>query len=96
MSGKRNAYTCEECGGVVITVDKDQGTTPFMMGCLATPYCDGTMSSSFYMGPLVNSPKEATYEWRKPTPAEYAVAMPALKDHFDMGGLDIHPIKEGK
>jgi hypothetical protein len=88
MKQRLNKYTCQNCRGHVITVDRDEGTTPFMIGCMATPGCDGDMYSSFYKG--VSG--EPLYEWRKATPAEYAASSTAMRQHFDMGGLDIHPI----
>lgn len=87
----RNRYTCAECRGSIITEDRDQGTTPFMIDCYATKNCSGSMRSECYCGDFVNSATPATFIWRKPTPEEYAKAHPAMKEHFDMGGLDIYP-----
>lgn len=30
-----NVYVCEKCGGHTVTVDVDEGVTPFMIGCHA-------------------------------------------------------------
>jgi len=87
---KRNAYTCQKCKGTIITVDRDKGTTPFMIECLAKVGCDGDMHSHFYTGPVVNGSLPAAYEWRKPTEKEFAEASVAMKAHFNQGGLDIH------
>lgn len=89
LAGKLNRYTCTTCRGSVITVDRDEGTTPFAMGCRAKDGCDGMMSSAFYRG-VTGTP---TFEWRKATKEEYAAASDELKMHFAMGGLDIHPIQ---
>ena len=83
-----NRYTCQKCHEFVVTVDLDEGTTPLMMLCRATKSCNGHMYSSFYR---VDGAPEPQYAWRKPTAAEYAAASPAMKQHFDLGGLDIHP-----
>lgn len=87
-----NRYTCQKCRGSIVTVDADEGTTPFMLGCRATEGCNGDMHSSFYRVAGTPAPQ---FEWRKATPEEYAAADPAMQQHFDMGGLDIHPLPTG-
>lgn len=93
LIGKHNSYTCDTCRKSIITIDRDDGTTPFMLGCRATAGCKGMMQSAFYTGPLINAGAQATFEWRKATYKEYVRASREMKQHFDMGGLDIHPIK---
>ena len=88
LVGRLNRYTCQTCGGQTITIDRDEGVTPFMMLCRATPECKGHSYSSFYRD-VIGTP---TYEWRKATPEEYAASSPAMRQHFDMGGLDLHKI----
>ena len=83
-----NKYTCRTCGHSIITVDRDEGVTPFMIGCKATQGCAGDMYSSFYR----NVSGQPTFEWRKPTPHELAKASREMREHFKMGGLDIYPI----
>lgn len=83
-----NRYICQTCKGQITTVDRDEGVTPFMLGCYATKGCEGSMYSSFYQV----SDGDPTYEWRKASPEEYAAAGPAMRGHFDQGGLNIHPI----
>lgn len=46
--GQKNVYVCQLCGGEVVTVDADEGVTPFMIECRSTPECEGDMYSSFY------------------------------------------------
>lgn len=86
-----NRYTCQTCGGQTITVDREEGVTPFMIECRATKDCDGDMYSSFYRD-VEGVP---TYEWRKPDPVEYAGMSPAMRDHIDRGGLNLYPISPG-
>jgi len=31
--GKRNGYTCRGCGWRVVTINRDDGVTPFLIGC---------------------------------------------------------------
>ena len=89
--GRKNRYVCQTCGQSIVTVDIEEGVTPFMIGCKATKDCDGDMYSSFYG---VGQSLEATFEWYKPTdfsqyPEEHRDAM---REHVEMGGLDIRPI----
>lgn len=82
---KKNIYTCKKCSQQIVTIDIDEGTTPFFLKCRATPGCQGMMFSKSYMG----VPEEAVpdYEWFKPLSLKgYNQAM---RDHIGMGGLDI-------
>ena len=95
---KRNAYTCLQCAQTVVTEDQDKGTTPFLVGCLATKDCAGMMQSHFYRGPTVDSDAPATFVWRKPTKEEYRKASKPMRQHFDLGGLNVYasPSTTGK
>jgi len=88
-AGKLNRYTCSTCGGSIVTVDRDEGTTPFMLRCRASDGCRGTMKSSFYRG-VTGTP---TWAWRKATEDEYAASSPDARRHFDLGGLDLFRIQ---
>lgn len=46
--GAINPYRCDTCGGVTVTIHRDAGVTPFMIGCRVTPGCNGRAYSSFY------------------------------------------------
>jgi hypothetical protein len=85
-----NRYDCQECKGHIITIDSDEGVTPFMLGCRATPGCKGMMRSAFYRG-ITGAP---TFEWRKPTDKELSECSLGMLDHFMQGGLDIHPLQQ--
>ncbi len=88
---QKNAYTCDRCHQNIITIDRDDGVTPFMLACRATAGCTGTMRSQFYFqNERTLSPPQ--YEWRKPTRQEYANMSPAMRQHIDIGGLDIYPV----
>jgi hypothetical protein len=56
----RNGYQCRSCGHIILTVNKVDGTTPFLIACrLAT--CQGLMESWFYsVHPVFGKP---TYRW---------------------------------
>jgi hypothetical protein len=95
MSNERlNRYRCEKCHKSIVTVDRDEGVTPFMLNCRRTPGCSGQMTSRFYQVESVWGPP--TFEWRKPTKKEYKRMSPAMKQHIDQGGLDIYPIRASK
>lgn len=74
FQGKLNVYICERrCGNEIITKDRDEGVTPFMVRC---DRCSPTMSheyvamtSSFYR---VDQTLTPTHEWIKPTDTELA------------------------
>lgn len=87
MNG-RNRYWCDLCRKSITTEDRDEGTTPFMIDCHATTACVGTMRSQCYRGADDDQPVQ--FIWRKPTPEEYLKAHRAMKEHFDMGGLDLY------
>lgn len=89
FKGKFNRYTCGTCGRSIITVDADDGTTPFMIDCHATKGCGGEMRSSFYPDDIADP---ASHQWRKPTFKEFRKARPAMQQHYEMGGLGLWPI----
>ena len=84
--GQKNIYTCQKCGKAIVTVDMDEGVTPFMLECRATPGCNGVMQSAFYAVPQYLTPH---FEWFKPKSLQgYS---PEMKNHIKLGGLDIRP-----
>jgi len=85
-----NQYTCQTCGQSIITVDRVPGVTPMFIRCRATVGCSGRAHSAFYR---VESDQTPTFEWRKPTPAEYeALDAATREEHVDRGGLLIYPL----
>lgn len=103
--GKKNQYCCISCNRVIVTVDKNRGTTPFVIGCVF-PDCDGEMRSGFYHeGFQKLTPK---WEWFKPNDkeleritAEQAQELPpswreglifANQAHRERGGLFLRRI----
>lgn len=84
-AGEKNAYYCGTCRGYIVTVNLDDGTTPFMLACRvagepsdALNLCDGRMKSMFYPaapwperdGFGTLIPTEPTHEWYAPKGAE--------------------------
>lgn len=45
---KWNHYVCPSCHGITISKEFDDGVTPFMFRCRATPNCTDHARSSFY------------------------------------------------
>ena len=97
LVGRENVYTCQKCGAILTTVDRDSGTTPFMLACRNRgPHvaCDGFMQSSFYpRGPRPAHIPAPTHEWYKPKPTEVAQLDAASLQHVAMGGLLLRPIQ---
>lgn len=82
--GKKNSYTCQACAGQIITVDIDDGVTPFALDCRAKKGCNGIMYSAFYR---VDQSLPAQFEWFKPVSLKGYDA--AMREHIRLGGLDI-------
>lgn len=88
--GKKNVYTCQKCRDYIVTVDRDEGTTSFMLGCRSPRGdCGGMMQSSFYR---VDPTLTPTWEWYKPEMEEIKKSTPAMADHAMRGGLFLRRI----
>jgi hypothetical protein len=91
--GKKNVYVCPK-GHKTVTVDKDYGTTPFMMRCRQRDddgkhNCTEMSKSSFYQ---VDQALEPEYEWYKPS--ELNGLNSAEREHVKMGGLMLRKISK--
>jgi hypothetical protein len=88
VKGAANIYTCTMCGGRTVTVDCDEGVTPFMIDCRASGEdgdCDGMAQSSFYHVPPGTPPPQ--WEWYAPGEEEIERATPGMRWHARQGGL---------
>lgn len=85
FKGKKNIYTCDKCGGHIVTVDVDDGVTPFMLTCKVDEACDGTMRSSMYR--VFDQGMKASHEWYRPSPATGGRLSASALDHVMKGGL---------
>ena len=84
LAGMKNRYVCDTCGKGVVTVNINDGVTPFMILCKATKGCRGMMRSSFYQVP---QDLPAQFEWFKPESLKgYSREM---REHIQNGGLDL-------
>jgi hypothetical protein len=91
-AGLVNLYRCDVCGKGTVTMNRDEGTTPFMLSCRATPGCKGSAQSSMYR---VQQDLTPIIVFIKPTPLELANFLKkqsprfhrAIREHVDKGGL---------
>lgn len=88
--GKINIYVCDVCKGNMVTIDRDDGTTPFMTSCKAKYGCEGPMVSSMYR---VDQTLRPTHEWYAPTVLDHL--RPAERQHVEMGGLLLRRVDQG-
>ena len=86
--GRKNGYTCQKCKDQIVTIDIDEGVTPFALACRATEGCDGMMYSAGYAIPQF---LPAQFEWFKPASLEGYDAW--MREHIRQGGLDLRPIE---
>ena len=89
FKGKKNAYVCAKCGHATVTIDRDEGTTPFKTGCTKEG-CDGIAESRLYK---ILEPALPTHEWYRITdPNDRILKHPAAKYHHRNGGLFLREI----
>ena len=87
--GRQNVYTCETCKESIVTVHRDDGTTPIFLLCKATPQCSGRMVSSYYpSGPL----PDPEWEWYRPHEKAAKRMGPGMLDYTRMGGLSLRRV----
>lgn len=87
-----NIYTCAKCDAGTVTVDVDDGVTPFIILCRATERCGGEAHSCFYRVPPGDH--VPTFEWYKPTirkAKRLDRKWPGTLDHVRQGGLMLRP-----
>jgi hypothetical protein len=92
FQGRENVYTCNRCGGFTVTVDLEEGTTPFMIDCRASGEqgdCEGDAHSAFYpKKPWPDHvPSTPAWEWYRPKGPEVRKLNKAMREHFQNGGL---------
>jgi len=88
--GHKNIYVCEACRGHIVTVDTDDGTTPFLTPCCVTKGCKGMMKSSFYR--VFDQSIGPSHEWFRPSPQ--ARFSPSGMEHVKRGGLILRKLDE--
>lgn len=86
MEKRINIYTCEK-GHKTVTIDRDEGVTPFMIGC-EHEGCDELARSGFYQA---DKDTEPTHEWYKPD--SYDGLSDGEIEHVKLGGLLLRKIQ---
>lgn len=85
FEGKKNVYMCCDCGHGFVSMDVDEGVTPFTAPCLN---CDGLAKSFFY-----NIPQEIlgnhAVEWFRPSAKASKKLPKPVREHVERGGLII-------
>lgn len=92
LIGRENVYVCPECNGYTVTIDVDEGVTPFLLKCRAKGdgMCTGMAVSSCYpKGPRPTNMPAPAWEWYKPKGMDYQKLSSEMKRHVDKGGLYI-------
>lgn len=97
---RENVYTCPVCSGHTVTIDRDEGVTPFMIGCRASGKvgdCNGKAESSFYPpGPRPDHIPAPSWEWYKPDQTKFDTLSRWELEHVAKGGLLIRKIGEAE
>lgn len=83
--GKVNIYVCDRCHGHIVTRDKDEGVTPFMLVCLATEGCPGRMKSSMYN--VFDQTMREDFVWKRATSEQVIAMKRGERSHHEKGGL---------
>jgi hypothetical protein len=87
---QKNMYVCERCAGHIVTVDLEEGVTPFLIKCEATAGCSGMMKSSMYR--VYDQSVRASHEWYRPT---LVMRLDAWEqEHVKKGGLLLRRIAQ--
>ena len=81
--GTYDQYSCNECGGSVITTYKDKGVTPFTMRCRKCG--KGTMAHTRTFGKVPEG--TPVLNWVRPSIDQFMKLSPGAKAHVLNGGL---------
>jgi hypothetical protein len=87
-AGRRNAYGCQGCGGVIVTINRDEGVTPMFLRCRMPDSCGEMMASTWYQ--LPPDAPEPSWEWYRPSASALRRLKrrdPATADYVERGGL---------
>lgn len=91
----KNGYRCQRCGFLLVTINREEGTTPFSLGLCRNPSnmdgCPGPMYSLFYR--LPPDAPEPTWEWYSPGKSERKRLDSWSRSHVERGGLLLREIK---
>lgn len=91
FKGKKKRYYCDRCGREFITIDRDEGTTPFITSCQNEDPCTGSAYSQLYR---IDQSLTPTHEWYRATDDEAMKMKLHSREHHGMGGLFLRKISE--
>lgn len=84
FKGKKNIYKCDD-GHLTVTIDRDDGVTPFMTAC---PKDGCSLMARSHMYHEQCQVFEPSHEWYRPNAIQMAdEARPGVIDHVERGGL---------
>ena len=87
-----NGYSCDQCGGMTMTIDVHVGVTPMFLGCRATEGCSGTGVSRSYPPKLPpEGHRSPEWEWARPDADAFAELSESMREHVLRGGLVLRP-----
>lgn len=94
--GEINGWRCDECGHHTYVVHVDDGVTPMFLACRATAGCKGTGVSLMYPAPPVPQHviDAVAWEWFKPTRRAVRRMEPEMRQHIEMGGLELRRLTD--
>jgi hypothetical protein len=87
---KYNAYECDTCKGIFVTVDIHEGVTPMFSPCFKTEYCRGRAHSLGYPSGGTKPPERLgppILEWYRPDESEIRRMSHEMQQHIRQGGL---------
>lgn len=88
QSDRINGYRCQTCGYLTVTIDVDQGVTPFMIDCPGGARSCGAVAVSLgYPKDIPPHWAEPKYEWYRPSLAWARRKGPDMLNHVQRGGL---------
>ena len=93
--GRINGWQCDECGQITYAVHVDDGVTPMFLACRASgqPGCGRGVS---LMYPDADPPEHVkasvAWEWFRPSKSQMRKLSPGMRQHVEMGGLDLRPL----
>jgi hypothetical protein len=89
---KVNCYICDTCGKSIVTVEYDDGVTPFFLGCNRVSLfgdCNGLCRASMYSNPQNLIPTALWYRKKDDEPMN-----PGERQHHENGGLFFRELTE--
>ena len=102
LKGRINQYECQTCGHITTTIDRDNGTTPFLIECKGSLPCSSQsgpvrgrsgrdLAQSKCYGSNVDQSAVPTHEWYRPELLD-GLGQQGVLSHVLAGGLLLREI----